>query len=104
MGAAEGPLQVTQYVDGRLEGTTVRAIKVKRLAADPGAADVVWLGRAPGRHNKDKGRFHGDLDELFITDRSLSQPEIVALMTQNALPRLDLTEAGDRSAGLLATF
>jgi ferric-dicitrate binding protein FerR (iron transport regulator) len=104
IGPGDGPLQVTQYVDGRLEGSTVRAIKVKHPASDPGATDVVWLGRAPGKHAKDKGHFRGDMDELFITDRALSQPEIFALMTQNALPSLDLTDAGSTTTGLFATF
>lgn len=104
IGSGDGPLQVTQYVDGRLEGSTARAIKTKRLAPDAGAVDVVWLGRSPGKHNRDKGQFRGDLDELFITDRALSQPEIVTLMMQNALPRLEVTASVEPARVLPATF
>ncbi|HEY2573931.1 MAG TPA: LamG-like jellyroll fold domain-containing protein, partial [Verrucomicrobiaceae bacterium] len=102
VGSGDAPLQVTQYVDGRLEGTTVRAIKSKRIASESGLTDVVSLGRAPGKHGKDKGCFHGDLDELFITDRALSQPEIAALMTTNTLPRFDLTSLREAPSFLIA--
>ncbi len=101
---SDGTLQATQYVDGRLEGATVRTIKVKHLAPDPGKADVIWLGRTPGKQNKDKGHFRGDLDELFITDRALSQPEVVALMTRNELPRLVASASDESGINFLAGF
>ena len=91
LGSADGALQVTQYVDGRLEGSTARSIKLKHTATlDASSPDVVWLGRVPAKHNKDKNHFLGDMDELFITDRALSPSEIVSLMTQNALPRYEV--------------
>jgi ferric-dicitrate binding protein FerR (iron transport regulator) len=89
LGSADGPLQVTQYVDGRLEGTTTRVHRTK-LAADAAYSDVLWLGRVPAKNKKDKGRFVGDMDELFIADRVLSPGEIVSLMTANALLRHDI--------------
>ena len=96
-------MQITQYVDGRLEGTIVRAIKVKHPAPEVDAsAEMVWLGRAPGKHGK--GFFRGDLDELFITDRALSQPEIVSLMTQNRLPRLELSASTNTGINLPANL
>ena len=101
--SGDGPLQVTQYVDGRLEGTTMRSIKIKG-ATETGATDVVWLGRTPGKHNKDKAHFRGDMDELFITDRALSQPEIVSLMTFNAMPRFELVDARETSASHSTSF
>jgi hypothetical protein len=85
IGSEDGPVQVTQYLDGRLEGTTLRAIKSKR-ANDSSADDLMWLGRTPGKKNKAR-YFRGDLDELFVMDRALSPPEILRLMTQNQPPQ-----------------
>lgn len=87
----EGPVHVAQYVDGKLEGTTVKAIKMKRAAQDASKADMLWLGRAPGK--REKGHFRGDMDELFVADRALSPAEIVLLMTENQPPRMDVTDA-----------
>ncbi len=88
--AGDGPVQITQYVDGRLEGSTIRALKIKHLVSDADASlDILWLGSTPSKHSK--RHFRGDIDELFVTDRALSQPEIVSLMTQNHLPRVDLS-------------
>ena len=89
LGAADGPLQVTQYVDGRLEGMTTRALRTKH-PAEAASSDVLWLGRVPAKNKRDKGRFVGDMDELFIADRVLTPAEIVSLMTTNALPRRDV--------------
>jgi len=91
----EGAVQVTQYVDGRLEGTTLHAIKSKHLGAEMASSDVMWMGRLPGKRNK-SNFFRGDMDELFITDRALSPTEIVRLMTENQPPRLELTDATTR--------
>jgi hypothetical protein len=88
----DAPVQVTQYVDGRLEGTTLKAIKNKRGTNEAASYDVLWLGRAPGKHNKTQ-YFRGELDELFVLDRALSPAEIVRLMTQNLPPRQEVADA-----------
>ena len=102
IGSEDGPVHVTQYVDGKLEGTTVRGLKMKRAAQDSSKADVLWLGRAPGKRMK--GGFRGDMDELFVTERALSPAEIVLLKTENQAPRLDLTDTSPLSNTLIAEY
>ncbi len=80
-------VQVTQYVDGRLEGMTTRSVKADRVVLETNPSDVVWLGRMPGLRKKGERHFLGDMDELFIVDRALVPSEIISLMTQNTLPR-----------------
>lgn len=103
IGPEDGPVQVTQYVDGGLEGTTLRAIKTKRTQ-DTSSGDVMWLGRSPSKRNKPR-YFRGALDELFVADRALSPPEILRLMTENQPPRLDVAQAGETALSplLIAT-
>jgi ferric-dicitrate binding protein FerR (iron transport regulator) len=84
VGKENGPVQVTQYLDGRLEGTTLRAIKNKH-AVDNSEDDLMWLGCTPNLRSH--LQFRGDLDELFVMDRALSPPEILRLMTQNQPPQ-----------------
>lgn len=86
IGSEDGPVQVTQYVDGRLEGSTLRSIKTKHTGDTSPGDDLMWLGRTPGKKNKARF-FRGDLDELFVTDRALSPTEILRLMTQNQPPQ-----------------
>ena len=100
VGSTEGPVHVTQYVDGRLEGTTVRGIKMKRTAGDSVGMDVLWLGRSAGR--RDKEHFHGDMDELFVADRALSPSEIALLKTANQPPQPDLASASAASTLFIA--
>ena len=95
-----GSLQVTQYVDGHLEGTTLRAIKVMPSSADDTDADVTWLGRSFAKRAKGRKPFRGDIDELFITDRALSPAEIVQIMTQNSLHRLEISANDDAPSQL----
>jgi len=102
IGAEDGPVHVTQYVDGKLEGTTVRALKMKHAAPDSAKADVLWLGRAPGK--RAKSNFRGDMDELFVADRALSPSEIVLLKTENRPPSLDLTDAAPVSTSFIAEY
>ena len=90
-------MNVNQYVDGRLEGTTLSRTKAKSAAAADDAAeplhDILCLGhRLAGPHPK-KERFRGALDELFIADRALTPREIVQLIKTNnpALPELAAT-------------
>ena len=86
---ADGPLQIRQYVDGRLDALSARrhAKRGRNGAAagreTPGAADdVLWIGRnLAGRDSA--AHFRGALDELFVADRALTPPEIRHLMTQN---------------------
>ena len=43
----------------------------------------IWLGCRLGIKGEPKGRFCGDMDELFIANRALEPPEIVRLMNSN---------------------
>jgi hypothetical protein len=85
------PVQVTQYVDGRLESST---IVQTRMSAQPGhgdaaVTDVIWLGaRLTGQVRRE--RFRGEMDEFFIADRILDPNEIVTLMRDNRLPNTSL--------------
>jgi ferric-dicitrate binding protein FerR (iron transport regulator) len=85
------PVQVTQYVDGRLESSTIVQTK---MSAQPGRGDaavpdVLWLGaRITGQVRRE--RFRGEIDEFFIADRTLEPNEIVALMRDNRLPDTSL--------------
>lgn len=100
----DGALQVTQYVDGRLEGTTLRAIRVKQAPTEDAEADMVWLGRSFAKHTKARKPFRGDIDELFITDRALSPSEIVQIMTQNSLRRLEISATDQEPSQVAADF
>ncbi len=86
------PVQVRQYVDGRLESSTITpdTMHATARAADREAmaalTDVLWLGCRLGIDGLRKGRFRGEIDELFIADRGLEPTEIVSLMTDNRLP------------------
>ncbi len=82
------PVQVRQYVDGRLESSTVMSGRTRGPAVAENAAltDIVWLGRRLGPGGPRADRFRGDLDELFIVDRGLEPQEIVSLMNDNRLP------------------
>lgn len=78
--------EVKQYVDGRLESSTIVPGTVHAPAGtgEMAIADTVWLGyRLTGK--QEGRRFHGDLDELFIADRGLEPKEIVALMRDNRI-------------------
>ena len=81
-------MQVRQYVDGRLESSTVMPGRTRgpAVAENPALADIVWLGRRLGPNGPRSERFRGDLDELFIADRGLEPQEIVSLMNDNRLP------------------
>lgn len=92
-GGDAAPVQVQQYVDGRLESSVVTtdAMHAAASADDRDAlaalSDVLWLGcRLSVRGLTTNGRFRGDMDELFVADRALAPREIVALMNDNRLP------------------
>jgi len=100
---AFAPVQVKQYIDGRLESSTTTLTPGRSsstpLTGEAALLDVVWLGcRLTGKQPE---RFRGALDELFIADRSLEPQEIVSLMHDNRLPVLSVaaTAPAPRSAG-----
>ncbi len=86
------PVQVKQYVDGRLESSTTIPGKRRGPAVveNVALADLVWLGARLGADGPRQQRFRGDLDELFIADRGLEPQEIVSLMNDNRLPSATL--------------
>jgi hypothetical protein len=86
------PVQVKQYVDGRLEGSARKPPKRGSAATAlndesvTSASDVLWLGCRLGSDGALKERFRGQLDELFIADRALTPREIVTVMSENHPP------------------
>lgn len=91
----DAPVQVKQYVDGRLESSTIVPGKTRAPAGtgDPALTDVVWLGCRLGNTGPRQDRFRGEMDELFIADRGLEPNEIVALMKDNRPPATALVAA-----------
>jgi hypothetical protein len=87
---AERPMEVKQYVDGRLEGEgrpSPSGSDVFKYSADnnDAANGTVWLGCRLGPRGVRTDRFIGDIDELFIADRALGPDEIVRLMNNSQL-------------------
>lgn len=88
------PVQVRQYIDGRLESSTIvpGTMHLTSGTGDTALADYVWLGcRLTGKMQRE--HFRGDIDELFIADRGLEPQEIVSLMNNNRLPAAGLAAA-----------
>lgn len=89
--AADLPVQVKQYVDGRLESNTVtpgtkRSIGRKTKYADGSAnKDLLWLGCRLGGNGAKSERFSGRIDELVVIDRGLGPAEIVQLMDGSSI-------------------
>jgi hypothetical protein len=82
----QNPLEVNQYVDGRLEGEGKPSPTGSEIfTRTPGtiANDTVWLGCRLGINGVRSERFLGEMDELFIADRALEPQEIVRLMNYN---------------------
>ena len=98
-GADDAPVQVRQYVDGRLESSTITAdtmhgeARTSNREAMAALTDVLWLGCRLGVDGQKKARFRGELDELFVADRALEPNEIVGLMRDNGLPMAALALA-----------
>lgn len=95
----DSPVQVKQYIDGRLESSTITLTPGTSRASVSGgltlaakiAPDILWLGcRLTGKQPE---RFRGEIDELFIADRGLEPQEIVSLMNHNRLPEPGLASA-----------
>jgi hypothetical protein len=83
---AQDPLEVNQYVDGRLEGEGKPSPTGSEIfTRTPGKIpkDAVWLGCRLGINGVRSERFLGEMDELFIADRALEPQEIVRLMNYN---------------------
>ena len=77
-GRGHGRLHVKQYVDGHLEGSVTPTLsKHPREKTRTAPSDVVWLGRRPGSPD----HFHGELDELVISDQALAPQQIKKLRT-----------------------
>ena len=86
------PLQVKQYVDGRLESSAIIPGRVRGPAAgaNPELNDLVWLGCRLGASGPRQERFRGEIDELYIADRALAPQEIVQVMGDNRVPDVSL--------------
>lgn len=82
-------LHVRLYVDGRLDAATASKPKRPAHISDDIAAtqetlatDNLWIGRGPLGRSRN-ARLRGEIDELFIADRSLTHQEIRRLMRSN---------------------
>jgi hypothetical protein len=85
---AKNPLEVNQYVDGRLEGEGKPSPPGSEIFAhvtENVSNDTFWLGCRLGVNGVRSERFCGEMDELFIADRALEPQEIVRLMNFNQL-------------------
>jgi len=88
------PVQVKQYVDGRLESNTItpgpkRSVRRNVLAASSNSldtADKLWLGCRLGAAGPKTERFLGEMDELIVLDRGIDPAEVVQLMDGNFFP------------------
>lgn len=89
------PVQVKQYLDGRLESSAIIPGKVRSVAgaANPALNDLVWLGCRIGNTGPRQQRFRGEIDELYIADRAFAPQEIVQVMTDNRMPVSALASA-----------
>jgi ferric-dicitrate binding protein FerR (iron transport regulator) len=91
------PVQVKQYVDGRLESNAItpgpkRSIRANVRANETLSRDRrIWLGCRLGATGPKKERFLGEMDELVVLDRAVEPAEVVSLMdwhsTVNAMPK-----------------
>lgn len=92
---ATGNLQMRQYVDGRLDGVSLRR-NFKRargenlgLQAKVGGGDeMLWIGANIPSQRKGES-FRGAIDELLMVDRVLTPEEIRQLITSNHIGAID---------------
>lgn len=88
--AAPTTTQILLYLDGQLEPAERRAVRAVETQVEGTNAIPVTFGR-----NSDEfpqgGRmfFRGTIDEVFIVEAALSQPEIQRLLTANQLPPVE---------------
>ena len=86
------PVQVKQYVDGRLESNAVtpgpkRSVRANVRANDNlSGSERLWLGCRLGAVGPKKERFLGEIDELVVVDRGVEPAEVVALMDWHRTP------------------
>src|SRR5207248_2864890 len=94
--AANTPVEVKQYVDGRFEGEGKPSPPGTEVSArsneETTIGDAVWLGCRLGNNGPRKDRFRGEMDELCIADRALGPREIVWLMRDNKPFQAELAE------------
>jgi ferric-dicitrate binding protein FerR (iron transport regulator) len=88
---ANKAMDVKQYVDGRFEGEGKASppgsdiFKTVDLQKALSLKDSLWLGCRLGINGVRTERFYGEMDELFVADRTLEPREIVQLMNDNQL-------------------
>jgi hypothetical protein len=87
---SDRPVEVKQYVDGRLEGegrSSPAGSDIFMSTENTAASNsgTIWLGSRLGINGVRNDRFHGDMDELLIADRALEPHEIVRLANSNRL-------------------
>lgn len=89
------PVEVKQYVDGRLESSTIvpGVLSPREGTGDAALPDLLWLGYRLTGNRQEGRRFLGQIDELFVADRALQPHEIVALLRENRLPASTLAAA-----------
>jgi hypothetical protein len=86
-----GPLDVKQYVDGRLEGEarpSRTGSSVFLYSSDNTPQDAngsFWLGCRVGQTGPKAARFVGEISDLFVFDRALEPQEIVKVMSSNQM-------------------
>ncbi len=100
---SDTPVQVKQYVDGRLEGEGYPSLPGEKEDTTPMSVDdpktvndTLWLGCRLGLNGPRKNHFRGDIDELFIANRALEPREIVELMKNNQPLQPSLVVAASR--------
>jgi ferric-dicitrate binding protein FerR (iron transport regulator) len=80
----DGPMQLRQYVDGRLEAVSFKHNSKRTKGGEAqvaSAEDALWIGRAVD--DSSGARFRGAIDELFVADAALTPQEIRHLMREN---------------------
>jgi hypothetical protein len=86
-----GPLDVKQYVDGRLEGEgrpSPAGSNIFLYSSDNTPEDAngnFWLGCRVGQTGPKAERFVGEISDLFVFDRALEPQEIVKVMSSNQM-------------------
>ena len=92
-------MEVKQYVDGRFEGEgnpSPPGSDIFTKFSDenvPTTSNTVWLGCRLGIHSVRQNRFRGEMDELYIADRTLEPQEIVQLMKDNQMSQPQIATA-----------
>ena len=86
-----GPIDVKEYVDGRLEAEGKRSQSGSDIfvySSENTPQDTLgnfWLGCRVGVKGVRADRFSGEIDDLFIVDRALEPQEIMRVMSSNQM-------------------